>query len=226
MNAPALKIVDTKPDAPLRHDLARAIEERQAAAAKRDAARDVLERSHAFVLELEERLQSVAEKDAAAIREKAAHFKAALVEATTPTLSTSAKLSAASLQRVEAENTAEAARQAHKALGDELAEAEARLMSCEADVTRKAMDIVGSYADRLALALKNAEHACSLQRRRLLGSTQHRPSGAFPLTAATMSVARGDTRETFSHAEPADTAHFNNYLAALCRDANAQPSGE
>lgn len=227
--ATAIKLVEPKnppADEPLRHDLGVAIEERKAAAAKRDAAADILERSNAFVLELEERLQSVAERDAKAIAEKAEHFKAALIEATTPTLSTSAKLSTAALQRVEAENMAEAARQAHASLAEALQEAEARLTSCEVDVTRKAMAIVGAYADRLAQELKEAEHACSLARRRLLGATQYRPGGQFPLTAATMSVARNDRREEYAHAEGEDVQHFNRFLAALCKDANAQPEGE
>jgi hypothetical protein len=226
MSLPALKIVDQKPavaEDELRQALSVAIAERDQALAKRDACRDVCERSHRFVAELEARQQACAARDAAAIAERAAHFKAALVEATTPSLSTSAKLSTSALARVEAENAVEAARQAQAAIAEELEEAEDRLVLLQGNVERASKVIVGAHADHLARELREAEHATALLRRRLLGATQLRPGGAFPLNANTMSVARGDTRETYAHAEFADTAYFNRFLAALCLDAEAQP---
>jgi hypothetical protein len=210
---------------PLRHDLARAIQERGLARRKRDAAADAVERSHAFVHELDERLQAVAEKDAQVIRERAEHFRAALVEATPPTLSTSAKLSTAALARLEAENTAEAARQAHAAIAAELEEAEDRLVLLSANVLQAAKAVVSNLADVMALELKEAEHAVAIKRRKLMGIGQMRGPhiGPYKIGAQTMSVLRNDSREVYSHCEPEDVQFFDRYLARLQQDANAQP---
>jgi hypothetical protein len=227
----ALKIVDPKSAPPpaetaLRADLARTHEERASAAQRHAAAADVVEHARAFVESVSNEITRLQAVEAEIAARRAASFREALVEAAAPKLTPSTELQRTTAQRLDCENQLAAARDALRTLEADLAQAHARLTACASAVTQAAMRVVGAHADALADKLREAEHATALMRRRLLGATQMRPGGNFPVTSRTFAVLRNDYRVEYARPEESDARHFGVFLARLELSADATPPND
>jgi hypothetical protein len=238
MNVPAIKtaikLVDTSTKIPqpdevgLRNGLSRVIVDRDRALGRRERAKTAVTRSHEFVATLQANVDELLAQDRDVTATTAASFKASLAKDLTPKLTQVRDLTSIGVRRIHAENHLAAGREALAALEQDLEDAETQLLACEAKVKLAAKTVVAAHANRLAEELLKKETEAALLRRRLLGVTQMRGPhiGAFPVDAFTMSVARGDAVPRYSHAEPADVAHFDGYLMQLSSNADAQPEGE
>ena len=127
------------------------------------------------------------------------------------------------MQRADAENQHRAATHALTSLQAELAEDEKALTTCNKAVDTAAKAIVACVVEQAARELLALENECAIKRRKLMGASQMRVGGSFPLSSATISILRGDTLARFASPESGDVKFWNELHAALLCDAEAKP---
>ena len=181
-------------EAPLRAELRKAHEIREAALVVRDKSQACVEAGVKHLAGVERELKQYDHLDEAISERRATLIGEALeagpgldIDLDVP------ELHDLILRRGEAANRRAAFSMALDKLKANLEEANATLRAKQADVDKTALRIVGCIADRHARELGLAAQAVADMRRKLLGATVMRPPGSqIPLSSSTLKLLRDD----------------------------------
>jgi chromosome segregation ATPase len=226
MSAPKLVQVEDR-DTTLRSELRILIQERDLVKSRRDKTQDAVERGQKFVAQLEANLAKFDDVGERVAQERGRAFRQSLINGETlPMPSLSKELSAASAQRLDAENQLSGGTQALEALTMELDNENRELSVLESDVLTVAKKVCANHGDVLADTLRRMEREAGELRRRLLGLTQMRSPniGAYPLGAQAVSLLRDiGVNSMATHTSGEDVQFWDEWLHRLRVDADARP---
>ena len=206
-----------------REILANAIEVRDRESEGVDACFDMLIRANAFVEQLEKNLAQFENVDARIQASRAQAFKQTICEGRALGVAPlSPELSAAAAKRLDAQNQLEAARQARDELIATSDGQQAKLTLRQSEVEAAAKNVLVDYATNLVNKLAEAEHSAAIMRSRLYGLTSLRPGGMFHAPEVVKFLRSGPANASVQGGAE-DRRYWDNFLAALCENANAEP---
>jgi chromosome segregation ATPase len=228
MGAP--RLVETEDlETVLRGELRKLIEERNLLKSRRDATADAVERAQAFVGRLRDNLAKFDDVSSRIATARGEAFRRSLATGEAlPMAPLSKELTAASMERLDAQNQLEGGEQALAALTAELDCENCELGVLERNVVGAAKKVVAHHGDMLAEELRRIENEAGGLRRRLLGLTQLRTPniGAYPLGAPAVALLRDiGANAMATGCAGSDVSWWDDWLHRLTIDADARPDG-